>query len=779
VRTFPNNRGLPPKLLSTTRHLWLGDQSSASASLLDVCGYGGNPLDLVDFSAPAVCNAWGAAGGRVLDGSADYFATEDGGAADDFAEMQYAYVSTLISFRLGAAFSTAGCILSYGADTAAFAYSWDVSINANRNVVLRYGNGAAWITHTFTTPTLRLGRRYQIGLVRDTAANTVLLYVNGALVETKTSVTDVSVGAATLTWRVGCRLTTNPADFFNGEIYAARVDCSTVAAPTLADFREDFRRAQQWSTETACYYRAQIRNSADDAWLNMSSHCGADWFKGATISDDADQNMETCGLDLFRDCGELHLSRYHSNRCNLPDDYAAGAIGPTDTYYTDGREDTVAPNREMKIEVALVPLGSTPTTTDWQMLYHGKIGAVDWADDVKAECNDLAIDLMKAYIEHTTQFPTSHVDDSLLDTLQDMFDYAAAQSWVAASATIVEPVASGVDITTWKQERAPLFPTACGLPEQISWLLRYRWNDATGDFSPTLYQPDRTRAYEDGYITAEDYTAITTFKDDVADIRTRCRVLFASTAPGAAPSTSTEYGGWGSDSEGNAGQYYVECSGHDVDGTFDNEAGQRQFCELSEGSGVNITTYAQADKLASGIVRDLYKSTTQQGVKLRDGMPQIECEDMLYFAANNVHTTVDFLMAVYSRSISCSPSSSETTAMLRGKPSGGTKRWISREIRTSGARSGIMVKDDLNVAQASRISRQSKYDVFNRSGLVKNSDVAAVCNKQFQSATCGIGYAPDGWELVGGAVWNTDFAFDTQAANRVRGNYCLCVKADP
>jgi hypothetical protein len=761
-------------MLASTRHLWIGDQSGASDSLRDLCD---PPMDLVDFSAPAVCNAWGAAGGRVLDGTADYFATADSGLLDS-AAMLYAYVSTTITFRLGATFSAAGCLLSYGADTADYAYSWDVGIDANRNIVLRYGNGAAWITNTFTTPTLRLGRRYQIRLDRDTTANTVKLYVNGGLVETKSSVTDPSVSAATLTWRVGSRYTAAAAaDPMQCEVYSIRVDCSASALPTLADAREDFRRAQQWSTETACYWRAKMTDGATSpAVQNLSDFLNTDWFKGATINDDADQNMETATLDLFRDSYSASLARYHDNRANKPTDYPP-AIGPTEVYTVNGDKDAIAPNREMWIECALVPLSSSPVSTDWQMMYHGKTLSVDWAKDVAVECNDLGIDLMKAYIERTVQFPQDHTDHTLLYTIQDMLTYAAAQGWIASAPTVIEPVAADGLIATWKQERAPLFPAAIGIPEQIAWLLRYRWNDAIGDFSLTLYQPDRTRTYEDAYITSDDYTVVTKFTDDNSDVRTRCRVLFASTAPGADPAApalaADQFGGWGEDSEGNAGQFFVEVTGEDVDGTFAETGDNRQFCELAEGSGVNVTTYAQAEKWAAGVVRDLYKCTTQKAVKFRDGMPQIECEDMLYFAANGVHTTVDFLMAVYSRSISCSAGGGETTASLRGKPSGGTKRWLSREIRTSGARSGIMVKDDLEVAAASRISRQSRWSVIERSGVITSPPLAGVRNSEFQTRSAGVNYEPDGWRVLTDSAWGANVSYDT--TNAKRGQYCVKV----
>lgn len=774
MRTFPNNRGLPPRLLSTTRHLWVGDQSSSSASLVDICGYGGNPLDLADVNSPAVCNGWGAGGGRVLDGAEQLFSAEDGGGSNDFAEMLYAYVSTLISFRLGANFTTAGCLLSYGADTADYAYSWDVGIDANRNIVLRYGNGSAWVTNTFTTPALRAGRRYQIGLVRDTSANTVLLYVNGALVETKTSVTDPSVSSATLTWRAGCRLTTDPADFLDGEVYAIRVDCSGSAAPTIADFREDFRRAQQWTTYTSCHYRAKLADS-NGTLQDLTTFLSNDWFKGATIGDDADQNMETTSLELYRDNGDLRLSRYHDNRANSPDDYPPNQ-GRT-AYDTTGATDILAPNREMKVEFARVPLGATPNSNDWQCIYHGKTGATDWGDDIaKAECNDLGVDLMKGYVEHTVQFPTNGVDHSLKATIWDggsghgLLDYAAAQSWIASAPTLYEPTASGVNITTWKQERQPLLPTIVGLAEQIGWLCRYRWWDATGGFALQLYQPDRTRAYEDAYLTSEDYVAIPTFKDDVADVRTRCRVLFQSTSPGDPPTYSSEYGGWGENSEGNPGQYYVECSGGDVDGAFV-ETGKRQFCELAEGSAVNLNSYAQADKLASGVVLDLYQCTTLMVADLFD-MPEVECEDTLYFAADNVHSTVDFRLAVYSRSLSISRDRCSTRITMRGKPSGGTKRWIAREIRTSGARAGVMVKDDLEIAQSSGTSRRAQFAVFEQAGLVSSAPSSGVSNKDFQSALCGVNYVPEGWKRLAG-TWGTEISL--VETNATRGKYCLKV----
>lgn len=81
MRTLPSSRGMPFKLRSTTRHLWIGDQSGTSDNIRDICGYGGNCLPLTQVASPGVCAAFGAAGGRTLNGSSQYFYASDGGSA--------------------------------------------------------------------------------------------------------------------------------------------------------------------------------------------------------------------------------------------------------------------------------------------------------------------------------------------------------------------------------------------------------------------------------------------------------------------------------------------------------------------------------------------------------------------------------------------------------------------------------------------------------------------------------------------------------------------------
>lgn len=788
MRRLPNNRGVPPKLLTTTRHLFLFDQSANTDDARDLCGFGGNLLDLDAVGTPEPCAAWGAAGGRLLNGTSEYFEKEDPSHADH-ARMTGSLLNTEveITFRVGANFTTAGSLVCYGDDYDSDETVLEIHIDADRHPCAEWNSSGSHIVTTFDTVTLRAGSRHQIAMRLDWDTGDLTLWLDGALIEGKdVSGTLPDVAAGTMYWRAGAIKGGSTATrFFNGELYAIRIDSSDTRL-TIDDFREDFRRAMLLSgcSTGDAIVELEDASAIPGVYQDMSTFLGCNWIESVEWSDDADANMEQAKIGLFRSKQQATLAKYFENRANMPADYPP-AIGPTDTYSTDGSEDILRTRQGARIKAARVPYGITPTADDYIYVFKGKVAQIDWAGDiVQANCNDLADDMNRATIEHTTHFPTNDVDHSLEDTIRDysggthgVLDKTFAEGWSEGTIPdLVVPVATDTTITHWIQDRQLVYPLCVGMAEQLAFLLRYRWWDATDDFELMLYEPERTRSYEDAYFTSDDYTAVPTFRVDADDERTRVRIVFQSTAPGDPPSGTCSYGGWTdgtitADSEGGPLQYYVEVSGEDIDATFD-ETGKRQFCEIAEGSSGQCRTYEQAYRWACGIVRDLYKATDFMAVDFR-GIFEIECEDTLYMAADGIRSTVDFRMAVYSKSHRFQGGKFTTSVTMRGKPSGGVKRWLSREVSTLGIMSGVMVKDDIATSAPSRAERTSRWGVIERSGIIRTADAASICNKQFVQASYGPTYPFDGWEAVAGE-WGTDFDADT--AEAIRGAYCLRVK---
>lgn len=670
--------------------------------------------------------------------------------------------------------ATTGCLVFYGHDIDEGSGIVDTPIAigflSTKKIQVRWdigGGNEELFTFDYVCT---LGKWYRIHIVRDCAANTAKLYVNAELQQTVASLTDPSIDDNELFWVIGAwRENGSYASFFDGSIADVMVDTTALSADAIL---EDFRRAMLWQEESAIHTKLEIKDHDGD-FQDTSSIFGVNFFNGGKVSDSSDNSCQMATFRLKRECYSGSLAKYHSNRVNIPGDW--DTIGPTGTYNTDGHEDLLEINREVKFYFARMPLDIRPVSTDWNLCFHGFIKSIDWAsDEITIQCVDQGLRLLNAYVERATVFPTNSDDvHTLFQVLYDggsghgILDKADSENWIdIACPTCYDLTTGGLAMLHWTQERTPLLPLLQGIAEEAGQVFRYRWRDLSDDFVPTLWEPNRLQSIPDCTLTANDYFEITQLSVDLADIRNAIQVLFASSAPGADPAApalaAAQFGGWGGASGGQPGQYFVLVLGTDADlglPTYDMARYSRQWAELSEGTSTHITTYAMAERYAMSVCRDLMNPTALLAASLFL-FPELGCEDMLCFLHDDVHSTVDFNLATFSCDQDFQRDRGRTSVTLRGKPSGGCKRHLVKECRTSGALPGVRDQADIFAGRTGRWRLGGAEAMVNRTDITRSSSQQLIKNPDFNDMTFGTGHIFDGWTANTG-TWGTEINVDS------------------
>lgn len=740
-------------------HVWGFSQANATDSAIDLIG----GEELVDTSSPAVTTP-GLTGStcRAGDGTADYFGGATTGADESIINDDH---SVTVAFRLSSTFSAKGWLIGYGANDETEAHNVLIGlfVDTARKINSFYEYGAGTNFTTTYNYVFDYNKWYVVTLAR-TGGTTESLYVNGCLTQSVTLANWPSSSSGVQVWTALADPVARASEFFKGDIDFVRVDAS--AESTLPALLA--RHALGLSVDTAIHLRVKV-DDYDGAAQDLSSLVEGDWLIGADISDDVDANTVAASIKIARECYEYSLSKYHDNRLNR---HSLTEIGPGSeaAYTTDGSRDLLEVNRQLTIEVARVPLGVTPESTGWWLAFDGYVESVDWSDDViEVTCRDKGSKLLDATIEESQ---ASVPEDALEDTIDWLLNKAYTESWIDEDVALYTPTSPATTFRSYDQQREPVMQAISNLAEQIGWLCRYRYRYSTSAFELTLYQPPRSKTYGDLSIDAGDVVRWSKLSVDKASIRNVVKVLF----PCSTEITPTyDGGGGGKDEANNPVQAWVQVIGTDVDATYSMARYRRQYCEINEGATTNLNLLAQAEALAVAVCSDLMAPTVEAEVELR-GLPEIEVHDTLAIAADGRTSTTGYTLAVTTVRHAFADGTCKTVVGLRGKPSGGTRRHLDKEIKTSGSICGIQVPGDVHGSRASRWRLATKKTLAASYPMGARGRLGLVRNPDFEAVSFGPGYPPDAWSISG--TWGTDADYDTTNALSGHGAVELLSTAD-
>ncbi len=305
--------------------------------------------------------------------------------------------------------------------------------------------------------------------------------------------------------------------------------------------------------------------------------------------------------------------------------------------------------RGIRLSVAVMDAGVSPSGGDWKIIFLGRIDKVAWpADPIQLDCSDLGAWLMDTQIE--TKDPYGSGAGVAVETvMQDIL--TAWPSGIGAVPTLDVPVSPAWLLHAYAQDRVKVLEALLALAQQIGWDVRYRF-DVADVCQLMLWEPDRTKVVSDAVIGPTQYTDVTLLELAIADIRNVVSVPYVKST----------------------GEVDVE-SAQDV-GSIARYG--RRWMEIAEGASSNIDTSAEALAFAVACAHDLSNPIAEQDVTLLLFWPA-QFADLYTFTANGMHYDVDQQLAVVSVRHEFSNGQGVTTLKCRGTVAGAYSRWLKTE----------------------------------------------------------------------------------------------------
>lgn len=234
------------------------------------------------------------------------------------------------------------------------------------------------------------------------------------------------------------------------------------------------------------------------------------------------------------------------------------------------------------------------------------------------------------------------------------------------SVTLYAPNASSFLMAPWKQEREPVLEAMRKVTQLIGWDLRPRY-DSGGTWRLQLYKPDRAASVPVRTFSPSSYVDVSALDMGIEDVRNVVRVVYG------------DRGDLGTDGKTPKRKYRQVADSASI------AAYGRRFMEIAEEATSAIDAPAEADALASAALADLSTPYASLGVEAFF-WPWVQLGDLYRFSANYVHFDSDQDLAVvgYSHEAQLGDDGEQTfrtSLTCRGKPSGGSDRWLQWDSR--------------------------------------------------------------------------------------------------
>jgi hypothetical protein len=353
----------------STVALWRFNEAAATDNATDAVG----TYPLTKYGNPGV--VVGLLGGaRSLNGSTQFFQRAGSAGLGTVLNGEWTFEGwvNLTSLAGGLLFMYSGLDFSGVEDDTILA---EVGIATGGKVYWHAWQNTSTFQEGLSATTLVAGDWYHVAVSKVAqGANlyTYNVYVDGVLETTAVDVPglDYVVTGATHNIGVGCYVD-----------YAGLGNAAGVINAKLDDFR---------LSNVARSEAEILTDGTAGAWRNLTTYPGVNLVESAAWREDIDSPHRTADIVLKREVEKLSLSPL------MPDSALNRAFLPTSAAAA-----LLALNREIKIEVAIVPMDKTPDSSDWMTVFHGYIDSIDPASgaNVTVGARDLAGAVADRFIE--------------------------------------------------------------------------------------------------------------------------------------------------------------------------------------------------------------------------------------------------------------------------------------------------------------------------------------------------------------------------------------------
>lgn len=396
------------------------------------------------------------------------------------------------------------------------------------------------------------------------------------------------------------------------------------------------------ATARKTYYRVKVADP-DGVLQDLASYASYGWTYSAEIDETIDQPIAACTVKFVRDInivGGLGLTSLSPLRTDSP-------ANP------DGAAVTV--NRASTVDMAVVT-GSRPVdaSTDWKPKF---VGITDRVSDINTPLMQVMARDKGAILEDQIGPTSGNAVPGGPRKIEDVMNSIILNASVGnayspyPTENVYLPAAITYAVRSLPYNGGTVMD-ACevcaGLPGAD---FRYRWHEGTSTYRPTLTMPDRAPSGTSFTMGSQHIVGWRQLEIDRLGVRNVVIVNYRRKSDGLRVNAVAE----DEDSKVLYG---------------------RRVLLIQEGDDSSIDTAEEAEDLAALVLSDTMEPTARAEVEILPDW-RIELNDYITFPANRFFD-IDQDLAVTGIRHVLEPNSQRTFLSLRGKPSGGYKKWLSR-----------------------------------------------------------------------------------------------------
>lgn len=399
---------------------------------------------------------------------------------------------------------------------------------------------------------------------------------------------------------------------------------------------------------SAQYLKVEVKNAAG-SWIDYSDYLNLDWQDRCEIRIDVNQRVAECTLDLARET-------------------EAGELSPlTNT--------EIAAGRAIRISGSRVAVGAGAS---FKQLFLGTIDAVAWENDpMQLVARDDAGVLVDLWIREETDYGTVGAGRAIESVMQDILN-----DW-ADGLPLYVPVSPSRPVSAYRQLKMSVQDALQALADLIGWVVEYRWDNGTGAFRLTFYEPDRTPSSTDWTFGPGDYYAVTRMSENSMDVRNMITVRYTDAATG-------ERGVYEVSDPTSIARYRL------------------QWAEFEEADDSPIDSAAKAQALGDAALADLAWPVVDQEIEVDLFWP-VQLGDFYEFLANGRHYGANQEFGVTGYTHVFEEGKALTRIRTRGTPVGHTEGWLRREAKPRSEDEKKRASEILNFREISRTTTHVTY----------------------------------------------------------------------
>jgi hypothetical protein len=566
--------------------------------------------------------------------------------------------------------------------------------------------------------------------------------VNGRVVQTFTAQANSSSAAlATQRWTVGGVVNATGiliARGITGHVCSWHAQSGVMSNPEV---EEIWRRGAGLALPTAQYARLFVQDqSAVYRDLTDPTVVGDDFVESVEYTTSIDDQTDQIVATMFRESGDISLAPLRGDSVlNNP------SLSPSFTPF-------LGVWRPARLDAARVPTWITPTATDWETRFEGRIDEIDdGGERVTISCRDEGARMAERYINAERSYPATGdlgsngcgpTAGGRETVMQRVIDDNGGAGAFGAFATLYTPIPTQSCMVPPTPDarnvpRGHLLPTLRTLAGQIGWDCRARWDPSTSLHRLTMFDPGRGRVDCDAVIAERDVMRTTRGAQDASGVRNQVTVTFPDRFSVGLPTD-----------QGLASPNSVFVQNATSVAQFD-----LREMEVIEDQSSQIDTTVEASRMATAIVDDLAFPLRRTTHDLA-GVPEIEAHDVLLMQPDGIRTTVNQEGAVRSVRHTFTADGCRTSLDAQGKPAAGFNRWLSIEAGRNG-RPPIRNPGEALTGRGIGSLLPGLLDMVDRSIYLGGTKFVEVKNGDFARFSRGNAYPPDSWTMAIG-TWGTD-----------------------